>query len=277
MDGTPVKARQPIAPEISRLVAEHRPGGPLERDFYVASEVFAADLARIFHRHWIFVGYAFQVPRPGDFFTYKVGTESIIVLRDRAGAIRAFHNVCRHRGSRICKTEQGNAHRLVCPYHRWTYELDGSLVLDPSREFGVDKAELSLRPVALEDAAGLLFASLSLPLSSGEAPPDFSEALATIRRKMKPHALDRAKIAHQVDYVVKANWKLVFENNRECYHCPPNHKEYNTAAYDVQRDMAMLDPSLQPGMDAIVARANARFLSLGLDEGDAMSTMTGMA
>ena len=85
------------------------------------------------------------------------------------------------------------------------------------------------------------------------------------------------KIAHQIDYVVKANWKLVFENNRECYHCPPNHKEYNTAAYDVQRDMAMLDPSLQPGMDAIVARANARFRTLGLDEGDAMSTMTGTA
>jgi Rieske 2Fe-2S family protein len=273
MDGTPVKARHPIAPEISRLVADHRPGGPLERDFYVAPEVFAADLARIFHRHWIFVGYAFQVPRPGDFFTYKVGGESIIVLRDRSGAIRAFHNVCRHRGSRICKTEQGHAHRLVCPYHRWTYELDGALVLDTSREFGVDKTELSLRPVALEDAAGLLFVSL-LP---GEAPPDFSDALATIRRKMKPHALERAKIAHQIDYVVKANWKLVFENNRECYHCPPNHKEYNTAAYDVQRDMAMLDPSLQPGMDAIVARANARFRSLGLDEGDALSTMTGVS
>ncbi|HTG22702.1 MAG TPA: aromatic ring-hydroxylating dioxygenase subunit alpha [Reyranella sp.] len=273
MDGTPLKARHPVAPEISRLVAEHRPGGPLERDFYLASEVFAADLARIFHRHWVFAGYAFQVPRPGDFFTYKVGSESIIVLRDRAGVIRAFHNVCRHRGSRICKTEQGNAHRLVCPYHRWTYELDGSLVLDTSREFGVDKAELSLRPVAIEDAAGLLFVSLSLD----EAPPDFSEALATIRRKMKPHALERAKIAHQIDYVVKANWKLVFENNRECYHCPPNHKEYNTAAYDVQRDMAMLDPSLQPGMDAIVARANARFRTLGLDEGDAMSTMTGVS
>ncbi len=271
MDGTPLRARQPLAPEIARLVAEHRPGGALERDFYVAPEVFAADLARIFHRHWIFAGYSFQVARPGDFFTYKVGTESIIVVRDRSGEIRAFHNVCRHRGSRICKTEQGTAHRLVCPYHRWTYELDGSLVPDTRREFGVDKAELSLRPVAIVDAAGLLFVSLS------EAPPDFSQALATIRHKLRPHAIARAKIAHQVDYVVKANWKIVFENNRECYHCPPNHKEYNTAAYDVQRDAAMLDPSLQPGMDAIVARANARFRSLGLDEGDAMSTMTGVA
>ncbi len=271
MDGTALQARHPIQPEISRLVAEHKPGGPLERDFYVAPTVFDTDLARIFHRHWLFAGYAFQVPKPGDFFTYRIGTESIVVLRDRGGEIRAFHNVCRHRGSQICKTESGNAHRLVCPYHRWTYELDGSLVLDTRREFGVDKEGLSLRPVSIVNAGGLLFISFSAE------PPDFSDALATISRKMKPHAIERAKIAHQIDYVVKANWKVVFENNRECYHCPPNHKEYNTAAYDVQRDAAMLDPTLQPGMDAIVARANARFRSLGLDEGDAMSTMTGNA
>ncbi|CAN5680622.1 aromatic ring-hydroxylating dioxygenase subunit alpha [soil metagenome] len=271
MDGTPLMARQPLPAEISRLVADHRPEGPLQRNFYVAPEVFEVDLARIFHRHWLFAGYSFQVARPGDFFTYRVGTESIVVVRDRQGEIRAFHNVCRHRGSQICKTETGNAHRLVCPYHRWTYELDGALVLDTRREFGVAREGLSLRPVSIVDAAGLLFISFS------DSPPDFSDALATIRRKMKPHAIARARIAHQVDYLVKANWKIVFENNRECYHCPPNHKEYNTAAYDVQRDAAMLDPSLQPGMDAIVARANARFRSLGLDEGDAMSTMTGAA
>ena len=271
MDGTALPAPDPASADIVRLVAEHKPGGPLERDFYLAPAVFEADLARIFHRHWLFAGYACQVARPGDFFTYRVGTESIIVVRDRQGEIRAFHNVCRHRGSQICKTESGNAHRLVCPYHRWTYELDGSLVLDTRREFGVDKEGLSLRPVSIVNAGGLLFFSFSA------TPPDFSEALATIGRKIRPHALERAKIAHQVDYLVKANWKLVFENNRECYHCPPHHKEYNTAAYDVQRDAALLDPGLQPEMDAIVARANTRFRSLGLDEGDATSTMTGAA
>jgi phenylpropionate dioxygenase-like ring-hydroxylating dioxygenase large terminal subunit len=269
MDGTSLQARQPLAQEIARLVADHRSGGPLARDFYVAPQVFETDLARIFHRHWLFAGYAFEVAKPGDFLTYRIGSESIIVVRGRDNEIRAFHNVCRHRGSQICKTEHGNSHRLVCPYHRWTYELDGALVLDTRREFGVDKAQLGLKPVALVDAAGLLFISLA------ESPPDFSDALATIRRKMKPHAIPRAKIAHQVDYIVKANWKIVFENNRECYHCPPNHKEYNQAAYDVQRDMALLDPTLQPAMDAIVSKANARFRSLGLDEGDAMSTMTG--
>src|SRR5690348_16060522 len=108
MDGTPRTAPNPLAPQIARLVAEHRPQGPLQREFYVGPEVFEADLARIFHRHWLFAGYAFQVARPGDFLTYQVGSEPIIVVRDRQGEIRAFHNVCRHRGSRICKTETGN-------------------------------------------------------------------------------------------------------------------------------------------------------------------------
>ena len=155
MDGTSLQARQPLAQEIARLVADHRSGGALARDFYVAPQVFETDLARIFHRHWLFAGYAFEVARPGDFLTCRIGSESIVVVRGHDGEIRAFHNVCRHRGSRICKTEHGSAHRLVCPYHRWTYELDGSLVLDTSREFGVDKAELSLRPVAVENAGGL--------------------------------------------------------------------------------------------------------------------------
>ena len=139
MDGTPLKARYPLTPELARLVAEHRSGGPLARDFYVTPEVFDADLARIFHRHWVFAGYAFQVAQPGDFFSWRLGAESIVVVRDRAGEIRAFHNVCRHRGSIICKTEHGSTHRFVCPYHRWTYELDGSLVLDTRREFGVER------------------------------------------------------------------------------------------------------------------------------------------
>src|SRR5258708_37877254 len=92
-------------------------------------------------------------------FRSKVGSESIIVLRDRAGAIRAFHNVCRHRGSRICKTEQGNAHRLVCPYHRRTHQLDRPLALDTRREFGGGKAELSPPPVAIDAPARQLFVS----------------------------------------------------------------------------------------------------------------------
>ena len=116
-------------------------------------------------------------------------------MRDRAGEIRAFHNVCRHRGSRICKTEQGNAHRLVCPYHRWTYELDGALVLDTSKEFGVDE------PATRSSRSPSRTRPDCCSSRSPTSPPDFSQALATIRHKMKPHAIERAKIAHQIDYV----------------------------------------------------------------------------
>ncbi len=268
MDGTPLAASRGGV-DVNGLIGRHRPGGPLERPFYVSPEMFAADLARIHYRQWLFVGYAFMVPKTGDFFTYQVGTASVIVVRGTNGDIRAFHNVCRHRGSRICSTESGHAPRLTCPYHSWTYDLDGALLLDTMREFGVERATLGLKPVKLIDAGGLLFLSLA------DDPPDFSEAAATISRKMRPHRIDKAKIAHQVDYVVKANWKIVFENNRECYHCVPNHREYNIAAYDVQRDQALTDPVMKAKMDGIVERANARFRALGLDEGDAMSTMTG--
>ena len=266
MDGTTREA--PKGP-VERALAGHVSGRSLERPFYVDDALFAADIARIHHRHWLFAGYAFEAREPGDWFTYAVGGAEIVVVRGNDGLLRAFHNVCRHRGSKVCLDTRGHSSVLACPYHKWTYRLDGSLMLDTRKEFGVDRAELGLRPVHLVDAGGLLFFSLA------DAPPDFSEAADTIRRKIAPHAIPRAKIAHVVDYVVKANWKVVFQNNRECYHCPPNHKEYNTAAYDVMRDNAIIDPSLQPAMDAIIDAANARFRALGLDEGDASSNMTG--
>lgn len=266
MDGTTREA--PKGP-LERALAGHVSGRSLERSFYVDDTLFAADMTRIHHRHWLFAGYSFEAREPGDWFTYAVGGAEIVVVRGNDGALRAFHNVCRHRGSKVCLDTHGHSSVLACPYHKWTYRLDGSLIFDPRKEFGVDRAEFGLRPVHLVDAGGLLFFSLA------DAPPDFSEAADTIRRKIAPHAIPKAKIAHVVDYVVKANWKVVFQNNRECYHCTPNHKEYNTAAYDVMRDNAVVDPTLQPAMDAIIDAANARFRALGLDEGDASSNMTG--
>jgi glycine betaine catabolism A len=254
---------------VEQLIARHNSNGPLERDFYLDPVVFALDMERIFSRWWLCAGHVCTIPNPGDFFTYRIGNESIIVVRDREGAIRGFHNTCRHRGSQICAEEFGHAARLVCPYHRWTYDLDGRLMANTKADFGVDPADLSLHPLKLHNAAGLIFVSLA------DDPPDFSEAFATIERKLQPHGMARAKVAHTVDYLVKANWKIIFENNRECYHCPPNHKEYNAATYDVLRDQALTDKAKAAQLEAILARANARFAALGLDTGDAMSTMTG--
>lgn len=253
---------------VRRLAAEQRPGGPLAGPFYTSPEVFQEDLARIWRRYWLYAGHTCQIPRPGDWFTYAVGSDLVIVVRGEKGEIRAFHNTCRHRGSRVCPTETGSSRRLTCPYHAWSYGLDGQLMMDPKAEFGLDRSQLSLHPVEVRTVAGIVFVALS------DDPVDFEEASSTIERKLKPHGLERAKLAHKIDYVVKANWKLVFENNRECYHCPPNHREYNLATYDVHRDNAVADPKLRAEMEAIVAETNARFRSLGLDEGDAELTMT---
>jgi phenylpropionate dioxygenase-like ring-hydroxylating dioxygenase large terminal subunit len=254
---------------VRKMAAAHRQGGPLQREFYTDPDIYQEDLAQIWGRYWLYAGHSCTIPRAGDWFTYEVGADSVVVLRDEKGEIRAFHNTCRHRGSRVCTGESGHSRRLTCPYHAWSYALDGQLMMDSSGDFGVDRSELSLHPVKVRVASGLIFVSLS------DDPVDFEEGLATIARKLAPHGMERAKLAHQIDYRVQANWKLVFENNRECYHCPPNHKEYNTATYDVHRDLAVHDPKMKALVEGRVAEANARFRALGLDEGDALSTMTG--
>ena len=254
---------------FSGLVRSYRSNRPLPGPFYASPDVFAIDMERVFGRAWLYAGHACTIPRPGDWFTYQIGSGSIIVVRDQKGGIKAFHNTCRHRGSRVCNSETGHSTSLTCPYHRWTYDLDGRLMMNPKPEFGVDRAELSLQPVPVRNVAGLIFFSLA------DSPPDFEPAARDIARRLKPHRMERAKLAHQIDYQVPANWKLVFENNRECYHCPPNHPEYNKATYDVLRDAAHANPKAKAELEARIAECNARFRALGLDEGDASSMMTG--
>jgi glycine betaine catabolism A len=263
-----LRAEEP-AIDLGKMIKNYRRNGPLESEFYASEQVFAADMQRIWGRWWLFAGHGCTIPRPGDYFTYQVGRDPILVVRGEDGQVRAFFNTCRHRGARVCTAEAGSAKRLVCPYHNWTYDLGGRLLMDSKEDYGVDRSELSLHPVHVRDAAGLIFISLA------RNPPSFDEAFATISRKLKPHGMARAKIAHTADYVVKANWKIIFENNRECMHCPPNHKEYNLSTYDVMRDQARSDPARAKQMDAIIAESNARFRALGLDEGDASSSMTG--
>jgi glycine betaine catabolism A len=254
-----------VTPEIETLVRNHRPAGPLVRDFYLSPMVFEADMARIFRRHWLYVAHTCMLPNPGDWVTWCIGTESVIVVRGQDDRIRAFHNTCRHRGSRICRDETGHASRLVCPYHRWTYDLDGRLMTRTEREFGVKPEELGLQPIALRETAGLVWISLA------DEPPDFDAAANDIATRLRHHGMDRAKVAKRVTYRVKANWKLVFENNRECYHCTPNHPEYVKGTYDVARADARQEEEVRRATE----EANARFASMGLDTGDAWSGMTG--
>ncbi len=156
----------------------------------------------------------------------EVDTDSIIVTRGDDGAIHSFHNVCRHRGSMICTEPAGHVARLVCPYHQWTYGLDGRLLACRGMPEDLDKSQFSLARVHVREVEGLIFISLA------QNPSPFEPAFEMLSPLLKPQGFNRAKVAKAVDYVVNANWKLVWENNRECYHCNANHPQYIKANFD---------------------------------------------
>lgn len=213
--------------DIASLVAGRRPGHSLERPFYTSPEIFDLDLDVIFGRHWIYVGVEPDVPEPGDYISVELGRNSVVIVRDDDMQLRAFHNVCRHRGARLVNSAQGSVGKLVCPYHQWTYELDGRLIHAEHMSAGFDRTCHSLKPVHLRSLAGLLFVCCA-----ETAPADFDEMAATMEPYLSPHAIRDAKIAHQIDLIAEGNWKLTMENNRECYHCATNHPELTVSLFE---------------------------------------------
>ena len=205
--------------EMSNLIRARKPGHALQQPFYIDPEFFKVDMELIWYRDWLFVGHDCEVKKPGNYFTVQVGTYPVIVVRDREGRIRAFHNTCRHRGSRVCTSQKGSSARLVCPYHQWTYDLDGKLLFARQMADDFDPAAHSLKPVACESVAGYIFICLA------SEPADFEPFRQVMAPYFAPHRLTEAKIAHETTTIEKGNWKLVWENNRECYHCAANHPE----------------------------------------------------
>lgn len=196
-----------------------REGFSLEQPFYTDPGYFQLDMEMIWYREWLFAGHDCELPKPGSYFTLQIGAYPVVVVRDREGTIRAYHNSCRHRGSRVCSAAKGVAARLVCPYHQWTYDLDGSLVFARHMGEDFDKSEYGLRPVACESVAGYIFICLA------DEPADFAPFRAAMEPYLLPHNLADSKVAHETTIVEKGNWKLVWENNRECYHCAGSHPE----------------------------------------------------
>ncbi|HRD76561.1 MAG TPA: aromatic ring-hydroxylating dioxygenase subunit alpha [Hyphomicrobiaceae bacterium] len=262
---TVAQAYEYDAARIAALKAAYGASGPLERAFYTSPEVLRADLDRIWRRHWLYVAHGCELAEAGAWKTYAVGDDRIVLVRGRDGVVRAFHNVCRHRGARVCSGERGKSALLVCPYHAWTYELDGRLRTATEREFGLASDMLGLRPVAIKDLGGLLFVAL------GPEPVDFEAGAGEIAAGMRHQGFCDAKLAHTIRYTVKANWKLIFENNRECYHCDTAHPEYVSGTYDTAR----FDPRRAAEVARETELAEARFTSLGLGSAVASSAMTG--
>jgi glycine betaine catabolism A len=196
-----------------------REGFTLPQPFYVDPDYFRLDMEMIWYRDWLFIGHDCELGQPGSFFTVQIGDYPVVVIRDLKGKIRAFHNTCRHRGSRVCTVDKGSAVRLVCPYHQWSYDLDGRLMFARQVAEGFDKSAYALKGVACESVAGYLFICLA------EAPPDFAPFRGIMEPYFAPHRLTEAKVAYESTIVEKGNWKLTWENNRECYHCSANHPE----------------------------------------------------
>ncbi len=249
---------------VPTLLLRRKPGHSLEAAFYTDPAVYRADLDLIFYRHWIFIGQEPDVPQPGDVMALHVGEAPVLILRDDDGAVRAFHNVCRHRGAQLVADGRGQVGNLVCRYHTWTYGLDGKLLFADHMGEGFDPSCLGLKPVALRSVAGLLFICLA------EQPPtDIDDMAAAMSPYLAPHAIAETRIARQVDIVERGNWKLTMENNRECYHCSGNHPELTVPLFAygfgfAPEGMDETELTLAKQYDALVDESHARWELTGL-------------
>ena len=216
-----------VSADVRAMIERRKKGHTLEAPFYASEEIHALDMDVIFRKHWIQVAVEPDVPEAGDYMTVELGNDSILIVRDDDMQIRAFHNVCRHRGARLCSSEKGSLGNIVCPYHSWTYNLNGDLMFAEHMGEQFDKCKHSLKKVHLENLAGLIFICLA------ETPPaDFAVLRASMEPYLLPHGLANCKVAASIDIIEKGNWKLTMENNRECYHCVANHPELTISLYE---------------------------------------------
>lgn len=209
----------------------------LERSFYFSPEIFARERERIFYREWFCAGRCDQLPKRGDYLLCDVAGEEIIVVRATDGSLRAHYNLCRHRGSRLVIAAQdqvipacgpepaGNlASTIRCPYHSWTYTLEGALRTAPYlQEAGLEKDAFSLHSAGIDSWGGFFFLKLGAP--EREPGQTLADQLGAIPERVRRYPLDRLRIARRLTYDVAANWKVILENYNECYHCAGVHPE----------------------------------------------------
>ena len=200
----------------------------LGREFYFSAEIFAQEQERIFYPEWVCAGREAELPDAGDYLVVQVADESVLVVRTREGGLAAHYNVCRHRGSRLVpegsRGSLGGAIR--CPYHAWTYALDGALRTAPYLDEGdgFSKAELGLHPVGVECWGGFFFLNLS-PANAAARGYDLLSQLGPVPDRLRRYPLSRLRSGRRISYEVEANWKVLLENYNECYHCGPVHPE----------------------------------------------------
>ena len=253
-------------------------GTTIPAEYYVDDKHWVNDEQYLRENFWWAVDHESRIPKPGDFFVYEWGRgDSLIIVRDRDGVVKGYHNVCRHRGSRLCLhgTEfdgirpseakpdgkpvdprlsvlqlgsSGNTPVFRCPYHAWTYDLSGRLVsVPPGMPSGFDPSQHGLHPAHMRTLEGFIFTSLART-----QPPDFDKWNVTWRPVAQAYGLAQCKVAARRSYPTKANWKLVVENFLECYHCQPSHaRSYTTAHWSGNQ---MMPPEQRARIEEELAR-----------------------
>lgn len=225
IDGTgPSGAPQPSTSQSPSLPST------LPGHYYTDPEIFRAEQHKIFETEWIYIGRADAIPHRGDVLRADVGTESVIAVRGRDGVVRAFLNVCRHRGAELCLTDKANVGNAIrCPYHAWTYGLDGNLITAPNwgAMADLDRAKYSLGTVSVEVWHGLIWVNLdpgAAPLAE-QLEPILRYRLGTEANRIDRYRIGDLVVAARIEYDVAANWKIIGENFQECYHCGTIHPE----------------------------------------------------
>jgi choline monooxygenase len=191
----------------------------LDARFYRDPEIADLEQRRIFEATWQFGAHVSQLPEPGSYLTTTSGNQPVLILRDGEGEIRAFRNVCRHRGSRLLSGSGDCGKAIRCLYHGWTYRLDGELIGVPeSRSIpGLDKGTLGLFPVRTEVFCGLVFFNLEV-----DATP-LANRLAGLRERVERYAMEKLRVREEPASSQPANWKIVADNYLEGYHVPIAH------------------------------------------------------
>ena len=243
---------------IEKLIKQQPEDWSLKQEFYKQTDIFELEIKKIYMDSWLFIGHQSEIPNKGDYFVYNLLSESVIVVRGKDQKIHGYMNVCRHRGSRICLEDRGNMQRFTCPYHAWTYNLDGSLMIAKELSNGVKKQDLGLHKCQIEVVEGLILLNFS------DQPSSLDDLKDELSVPMNMFGFKDLKIAAHKNYPIDANWKLAVENYNECYHCAPSHPEYsqshtqkltNTKEYD-QAQQKMLSSLSACGMKNIEINAD---------------------
>ena len=199
-----------------------KPGFAIDPYFYRSHVTYQWELEQIIYKSWIYAGHISQIPNKGDYFLFEIGEDSVIVSRDGNGIVCALHNICRHRGARVCEDKNGNSKSFVCPYHGWVYDIDGTLKVARDMESleGFCRDDYGLKKVRLEIFEGMIF------INCDSEAADFRAPLEKMKVQLGAYDLGSAKIAERQVYEIDANWKLCLENYLECYHCATSHRSY---------------------------------------------------